>query len=225
MNVKNYFLIALLALVCLAPGMIWYQQTGDLGVYLSPEYASQVPSGQLVYVLSKLLGLYALSFIAWQLIATLSTRLGLGSLSWRGRTHRWFGTAVVSLAIAHMLLFVMAVSLRQGHLAWGLFLPDFRDFYHTHLTFGLLGLWTLLTVVGAGVVRHRKPRTPSRWLHKAYWVAIVLITLHSLAIGTESQSTAGLLFYGTLGGIVLVLFIAFLLNRFRQSRERMGYST
>ena len=225
MNVKNYSLIALPALIVLAPGIIWYQQTGDLTVYLSPEYASQVPPGQLVYVLSKLLGLYALSFIAWQLIATLCTRLGIGSPRWRGRRHRWFGGFVVLLALAHSLLFVMAVSLRQGHLAWGLLLPDFRDFYHTHLTFGLLGLWVLLAVVGAGVVRRRKPRSPSRWLHKAYWLAIVLIYLHSLAIGTESQSTAGLLFYGALGGIALVLFVAFLLNRFRQNRERMGYST
>jgi len=223
MNIKDAIVIVLLVSTVLVPGMIGYQQTGDLGVYLSPEYASQVPPGQLVYVLSKLCGLYALSFIAWQLIATLSTRLGLGSLRWRGRTHRWFGVVVVSLSLAHMLLFVMAVSLRQGHLAWGLLLPDFRDFYHSHLSYGLLGLWTLLAVAAAGLVRRRQPRSPARWLHKAYWPAIAVIILHAFAIGNESQTTAGLLFYGALGGVALVLIIAGSLTPSRHPPKGQGY--
>jgi hypothetical protein len=50
-------------------------------------------------------------------------------------------------------------------------------------------------------------------VHKLYWVAIVLVYLHALAVGTEAQTRAGLLFYGLLGLIVAFLFIASLLRR------------
>jgi hypothetical protein len=40
-----------------------------------------------------------------------------------------------------------------------------------------------------------------------------LVYLHALAVGTEAQTRAGLLFYGLLGLIVAFLFIASLLRR------------
>jgi hypothetical protein len=41
----------------------------------------------------------------------------------------------------------------------------------------------------------------------------VLIYLHALAVGTEAQTSAGLLFYGLLGLLMASLFIACLLRR------------
>lgn len=213
----NRLLIACLLVVFLIPGFIWYGQTGDLSVYFS----ESTPDGQFLYVLSKLVGMYALLCIAWQIIASLLTRLGMAQSYWQDVTHRLFGTFAVVLALVHLLLFFTAVSIRQDSLALGMFLPNFKDFYHTHLTFGLVGLWILFAVLVAGLIRFRKNSSRSRLLHKGYWVSITLIYFHALAVGTESQSKAGLAFYTILGILMLLLFVAWLIS---QSRIRLDYS-
>ena len=52
MKILNRLFVILLLTM---PGIIWYRQTGDIGFYFS----EGVPDGQLLYVLSKLAGLYA----------------------------------------------------------------------------------------------------------------------------------------------------------------------
>ncbi|MES9905269.1 MAG: hypothetical protein ABW168_21665 [Sedimenticola sp.] len=210
-------LIACLLVVFLIPGFIWYGQTGDLSVYFS----ESAPDGQFLYVLSKLVGMYALLLISWQIIITLLTRLGIMHFQWRGATHRLFGVFVVVLALTHLLLFFTAVSLRQDAPALGMFLPNFKDFYHTHLTFGLLGLWVLFAVLASGLDRYRKNTSHSRLLHKGYWVSIALVYFHALAVGTESQSKVGLIFYSALGILVLLLLVIWLIS---QGKTRLGYS-
>lgn len=206
-----------LLIIFLLPALIWYRQTGDLSVYFS----EQVPEGQFLYVLSKLAGMYALLCIAWQVIASLLNRLEIVQFHWMGLTHRMFGLFVVVLSLSHVLLFFSAVSLRQDAPAWGLLLPSFKDFYHTHLSLGLVGIWIMFLVMIAGIVRIRKISSRARKLHSAYWVSIVLVYLHALAVGTESQSKEGLVFYGVLGMVMLLLFAIWLLN---QGRLRLGYS-
>jgi predicted ferric reductase len=191
------------------PGIIWYRQTGDIGFYFS----EGVPDGQLLYVLSKLAGLYALLFIAMQIIAALLGYLGNPLRLWQGRSHRLIGIVIICLAVAHMTLFFAAVSIRQDAPALGMFLPSFEDYYHTRLAFGLFALWLLFIVMVAGIMRFRGKAALARWMHKLYWVAIVLIYLHALAVGTEAQTSAGLLFYGLLGLLMASLFIACLLRR------------
>ncbi|MGD9255680.1 MAG: ferric reductase-like transmembrane domain-containing protein [Chromatiales bacterium] len=191
------------------PGGIWYRQTGDIGFYFS----EGVPDGQLIYVLSKLAGLYALLFIAMQMIAALPGYSGNPLRRWQGRSHRLTGIVIICLAVAHLMLFFAAVSIRQDAPALGMFLPSFEDYYHTRLAFGLFALWLLLIVMVAGIMRFRSKAGLARWVHKLYWVAIVLVYLHALAVGTEAQTRAGLLFYGLLGLIVAFLFIASLLRR------------
>jgi predicted ferric reductase len=205
------------ALLMIMPGIIWYRQTGDIGFYFS----GSVPDGQLLYVLSKLAGLYALLFVAMQIIAALLGYLGNPLAPWRGITHRLIGIVTICLAVAHLMLFFAAVSIRQDAPATGLFLPSFEDYYHTRLAFGLFALWGLFIVMVAGIMRARRTETVSRWLHKFYWVVIALIYLHALAVGTEAQSQAGLLFYGLLGALMLFLFITCLV---RSAGMRTGYT-
>ncbi|HBH36696.1 MAG TPA: hypothetical protein DDW45_10335 [Gammaproteobacteria bacterium] len=199
----------LLLVIVTLPAMIWRQQTGDIGLYFSPS----TPPGQLLYVLSKLAGMYALLFIALQIIVSLAGRLKLIPLHRMRLSHPLLGSLVVLLGVAHALLFFTAVSLRQGDPAWGLLFPGFRDFYHTHLTLGVFGLWILIAVMISGVVRFINGSSAARMLHRGYWASITLVYIHALAIGTESQSRSGLALYSILGGVVLMLLVAWLIRR------------
>ncbi len=208
---STLLLCAIMLVVVSLPAMIWYQQTGDLSFY----FTNAVPAGQLPYVLSKLSGMYALLFIALQIIMSLAARLKLMQPGCLRMSHPILGTLVVLLGVAHALLFFTAVSLREGDPAWGLLFPGFRDFYHTHLSMGLFGLWILIAVMISGVVRYLNRSTFAKILHRGYWLSIVLVYLHALAIGTESQSRAGLALYSTLGGVVLMMLAAWIIRRNR----------
>jgi hypothetical protein len=61
-------------------------------------------------------------------------------------------------------------------------------------------------------MRAYSKETVTRWLHKLYWVVIALVYLHALAVGTEAQSSTGLLFYGLLGVLIAVLLLASLIR-------------
>jgi len=195
----------LLLVIMTLPAMIWYQQTGDLGLY----FTEAVPAGQFLYVLSKLAGMYALLFIALQIIVSLAGWL----IPLHRLSHSLLGTFVVLLGLAHALLFFTAVSVRQGDPAWGLLFPGFRDYYHTHLTLGLFGLWILIAVMISGVVRSINRNSMARMLHRGYWVSITLVYIHALAVGSESLSRAGLAFYSTLGGVVLMMLVMWIVRR------------
>ena len=210
---NGWMLLVVLLLVVALPAIIWRQQTGDLGVYFSPS----TPPGQLLYVLSKLAGMYALLFIALQIIVSLAGRLKLIPLHRLRLSHPILGILVVFLGVAHALLFFTAVSLRQGDPAWGLLFPGFRDFYHTHLTLGVFGLWILIAVMISGVVRFVSGSSAARMLHRGYWASITLVYIHALAIGTESQSRLGLALYSTLGGVVLMLLLVWIIRRNRRA--------
>ena len=111
----------------------------------------------------------------------------------------------------------MAVSVRQNDPAWGLLFPGFRDFYHTHLTLGVLGLWILIAVMISGIVRFNNRSHFAGMLHRGYWASITLVYIHALAIGTESQSRLGLALYSTLGGVVLMLLLVWVVRRNRRA--------
>jgi len=186
----------------LVPCTIWYQQSGNLSVYFS----AGVPEGQLLYVLSKLTGMLALFCIAWQMIMTILGRLKPLSMQWPASVHRVFGGVTLVLTLTHVVLFFSAVSLRQDDPAWGLLVPDFGDYYHTHLTMGLIGLFVLVAVAVAGLLRVLKQNQWAKHVHRLYWLSLSLVYLHALTVGSESQSSAGLVLYITLGMMVLLLW-------------------
>ncbi len=210
---NGWLLFIVLLLIVTLPSIIWRQQTGDLGIYFSPS----TPPGQLLYVLSKLAGMYALLLIALQIIRSLAGRLNLIPPHRLRFSHPILGTLVVLLGVAHALLFFTAVSVRQGDPAWGLLFPGFRDFYHTHLTLGVFGLWILIAVMISGVVRFINRSSAARMLHRGYWASIALVYLHALAVGTETQSRLGLVLYSTLGGVILMMLVMWLIRHNRRA--------
>lgn len=195
----------------LIPGVIWYAQTGSLSVY----FTEVVPKGQFLYVLSKLMGMVVLMCIAWQIIVTLLSKLQIIPEYWIGARHRLFGSLILIFAIVHILLFVIAVSMRQESVAWQLLVPSFKDFYHTHLSFGLFGLFALFAVAFAGVQRMLQYKKWPVVLHRIYWVAISFIYFHALAVGSEAQSVAGLVLYLSLGVIVFMLGLAYSIKQLK----------
>lgn len=200
------------------PGVLWYEQTGTLALYFS----DAVPKGQLVYVISKLIGMIVLMAIAWQAIITLLGKLKLISNYWIGTRHQVMGVFILLFACIHMLTFVSAVSMRQESFAWPLFLPNFKDYYHTHLSFGLFALVAFITIAYAG---YQSKMTKPKWarlVHRFYWIAIVLVYFHALAIGSEVQSGLGFFVYALLGVVTFVLFCVYTVKQFRT--KEMVYS-
>ncbi|MCW8194184.1 hypothetical protein F6455_05250 [Proteobacteria bacterium 005FR1] len=173
---------------------LWYSNTGPLSMY----FAKGVPEGQLLYVLSKLLGTFALIGLTWQLLFALAGELQLVSPVSLRSWHHGLGFVVFALVLAHFLSFFAAASLRQNGVAWALWLPDLHDHYHTRLTFGLFALWMLMMVVVAGVLRMIWRGRLLAFIHRAYWLTIVFGYTHALTVGSEFQSQAGLVLVAVL---------------------------
>jgi len=129
--------------------------------------------------------------------------------------HGIFGSLIVILAMSHAVLFFLAMSERQGFPAWALLIPDFSSYYHTRLTFGLMGLVSLLAVSITGLLRLRQQFSFVKKLHNLYWLAIGFSYIHALSIGTESQTQAGLALYLTLGVIAIFLWILFMIKQLK----------
>jgi len=199
----------------LLPLLLWLYQTGSPLIY----FTDDAPAGQLPYVLSKLFALYALAFIHFQIMAVLLAKLGN---RFPRSMHFVLGVMILILSLSHFLLFVSAASLRQGGMAWSLFAFDFDDFYHTYLSVGLISLLTLVLVVFLGALQSRFRGPVFRIAHRLYFLVIGGVYLHSLSVGSEMQSFWGVLYFSTLGFIVVILtMLVFIKGR----REVAGYAS
>lgn len=210
----NKAAITVFSLMTLAsPVVIWMKQTGDIAFYFS----DMAPTGQLLYVLSKLSGLCALALLMWQVMLSLLDKCEMLTISWKGKAHRLAGILIITLALSHLLLFFSGVSLRQGYPAWRMFLPDFKDYYHTHLTFGLIALWGLVGVVIAGIYRLKKKYKNLQLLHKGYVPVAILVYIHALSVGTEAQSMYGTIYYVFVALLSLGLLFLWALKSMRNA--------
>lgn len=200
-----------LAMGTAIPLLAWWQSVGDLRVYI--DY--QTPPGQLLYVLSKLAGLYAL-FLGWlQILFVLLKHSVAGGLGrrWSLAFHRALGLTVLGCMTLHALLFITAASLRTGHVAFGLLAPNFSGFYAIAVTLGLFGLYGMIIVALAGLLRAAGYSRAIGW-HYAAIPVFVCAYLHSLLIGTETRASLLLALY-TLMGVTLLAACMHRLSRFR----------
>lgn len=173
------------------PAAVWMVSVEGVSTY----FTSNMPPGQLAYVLSKLAGLVAISFfwlqwmlafLRWQSVASVKIPLSFD-------VHRALGVVVLVLVLAHALLFFLAVSQRTEEVAWHVLLPSFSGgYYKSRVSLGILALVIFPVAVLAGVLRHRFPVW--RWMHRAWVGVFALVVIHALAIGTESRFDAMWLF-------------------------------
>ena len=164
------------------------------------------PPGQTLYVLSRWVALGAFVLLCWQLISSVLQR---GD---RVR-HVLSGLVILLMVAVHAGLFVSAVSMRQGELALAMLLPDFtQGYYQQGLSFGVLGLLSLLFAAAGGAVAARSGK---RWLkgHRLVYLAVVFTALHAYMIGSDISLGVLLLL------ILPVLIVSVAFQAYRKSRR------
>jgi predicted ferric reductase len=191
-----------------APAQTWLALGGDFSEYLRHE---TLP-GQVPYLLAKLSALYALVLLwAQALLGLLKHRLSSAPSSpvsakrWAS-IHRALGLATLLLILTHVLLFVTATSLRNGHLAWDLLLPWGHGYYRTMVALGAAALCLVALAIAVRFIARLRARTRT-WLHRMALVAVILVLLHSLTIGTESRAGGMLWSYGFMAITLLIALI------------------
>ena len=167
------------------PFVTWWSTVDPVSEYF--RYA--VPDGQRVYLLSKLVGLYAV--IGFWIQAS----YGILGITWRRQLriewglgfHRGLGLSVLLLAACHAMLFVAAVGMRTKHFPVQYLQISFEDgFYRSMIALGLIALLVTLVAVIAALTRSRF----GPYFRYAHWVALpafLLALFHSWRIGSETR--------------------------------------
>ena len=192
-------------MILLLPLAAWLGMEGNPLVY----WQYEVPDGQLVYVFSKLFGLYALLFLwlqtAWALLK--DTDWAGCFPAWRAGIHQLLGLSVAAVIVCHATFFVAGVSLRQQAIAWNLLLPVFdHGYYRFMLSLGIVALGLLPVVIAAGFALRRNKR---QW-KLLHWLAPLMFALafvHGLFIGSETRfGIMSLLYVGMGASLGVFLF-------------------
>lgn len=165
---------------------------------------------------SKLFALYAALLLWYQGVSSLLKSTPYAALlpAWNFLRHRALGLLTLCAVVLHIACFVTAVSLRKETLAVGLLWLDFRDFYHSAITLGLVAFWLSLLAVVAAVLRQRYPSV-WRYIHRFMLAVIVMGLVHGYLIGTETR-------YGVYEIVYLSLFASFcaaMVYRWHQRRQ------
>ena len=180
---------------------------------------SQLPPGQWLYLLSKLVAQYAF------LLLTIQLGLGLSLVSNRTQTssdyivlHRNIGLSVLFAVLSHACLFIGGVWLRSGHFPLAVITIQFdQGYYNTFVSVGVIAACLLICVTILGVARKRIPRL-FRYLHRMAWLVWGLGFWHSIAIGSETNSTAVWSWLYYLAAFVITTLFIFRLFRIIQNR-------
>ncbi len=209
-------------LVIATPVAIWFDATGNPLYYLN----TAVPPGQFLYVLSKLAGLLALTLFWLQAMAALAR--GTPALQGFPRlstvAHRRLGLAVFMLVLTHALLFAAAVSLRSGHIAWALFVPDLAgSYYGFYISLGVIAFFLFPIGVVAGLRRARG--AVWQWLHRIWAVVFSLAFLHAAVVGTETRYGLMLYVYVFIGVSLSAALLLRLLTAHRHRRASVASSS
>lgn len=201
-----------IAAFLILPVIVWTISVGNVLDYLD----SAVPDGQLVYILSKLAGLLALSLLTLQISLMAARHAGVTvsafapAGAWRASHHRMLGVLTILCASLHIGLFVAAASLRSDHVTWHLLLPRFANgFYDAMVSLGALGFYALCVAGLIGVYVRRSSMTlPAHKLLVS--ILSLLVVIHSYAIGSESNTTLMRIYYLILIAILTMSVVSFL---------------
>lgn len=179
------------------PFIVWLISVGDLPAYFS----LKVPPGQILYLFSKLAGLYAYFFMVIQLIIGLQ-----GRQSRYFRYHPLIGGLTTLTIIAHFSFFVAGASLRTNHFAVQFLWPSFSSgYYKSAISYGVIAAYLLLPIIIAGALQRKLPSL--KWLHRFAPIVVLLGCIHSFSIGTEIRSLPTMVFYISFFCLALFAFI------------------
>lgn len=177
---EKALLYTLWAIAFTAPLLRWLWHTGNPLDY----FTYNAPIGQIPYLLSKLMALFALSLLVMQFLLMLLRRKRI--LSGRSvKQHAFVGIGILVFATAHIVLFVAAKSLRAEYLAWETVLPNFgHGYYKSMLSVGSLGFLGLMLTIAAGL-KSTKSKKTFNLMHKISYLSFGIIFVHLLSIGSE----------------------------------------
>lgn len=205
--------ILIVLCVLVLPVLAWLSAVPEPWNYL----ASDVPQGQLLYVFSKLAGLVAISLLTLQLSLILARKSLLnlvpGMFSWT--FHYRLGIVTALTVLIHVGLFVSAASLRAGSLNLQLLLPNWHGFYNSMVSIGVLALFLVVVLVLLGVLLKRGLAVNKLYHQRIALLSVVLVFVHSYAIGSETHLPLVRLFYGTLA-VALLFSVLSSLHSWRQ---------
>lgn len=168
----------------LIPVGVWLDHTGNPLLYLT----QPVPSGQVTYLVSKLLGTTVLVLLWWQAMIGLWPRI---AERWLGRSrfhfHRWHGVVLMAMMLGHAICFITAASLRGKKLNLHYVGLNWGDYYETHVTLGFLALVGMVVAAAQPLMLWRRKRLAIPAMHWLALIAYFLAAWHSLSIGSETR--------------------------------------
>lgn len=173
------------AVALMIPVFVWIISVGNPSAY----FTTRVPPGQALYVLSKLCGLVAIGLFWFQCMTALArfSPVLAGFVHLSRRQHAALGVGTFIMILLHLLLFISASSVRTGHLAFSLLLPQLnKGYFAFYVSLGAVAFWVLVAVVIAGTLRLRG-HVSWKWPHRLSIVTFILVFLHAVAIGSETR--------------------------------------
>lgn len=191
---------ALMLLVCCAPLVVWMASVNDPFAYFR---LTGLPPGQQLYLIAKLLGLFALCLFWLQAMLALSAHMpGMTVLPFSTlHLHKRLGAATAVLILSHVVLFLVGTSLRTGHAAWDMLVPTFSiGYYRFYISLGVIAFYLVCLTIFAGWRTSRGARR-WKWVHMLWPAVFALTFLHAFAIGTESR-------YGAMRYLVVFLAVS-----------------
>ena len=189
---QRHYYIAFLTLALFLPLAEWWDAVRPAEIWASP---TPLPKGQTFFMAAKLFGMLAISLAMAQIILSAMGRLGAPGFA--RADHLFLGMGIGLSAAIHVGCFVTAVSLRNGHLAAQLLLPNLTNgAYDRGLAMGVLGLYLLALGLAVPLLRLRWRR-----LHRAVLAAVLLAMVHAIWIGSEKTYVIAMALVG--GAVIL----------------------
>jgi predicted ferric reductase len=189
----------LLAGLACAPFAIWWSSVQHPMAYVR---LGGLPPGQTLFVLAKLAGLLAVVALWMQAMLALAGRMPLLRVLPAStlRQHRRMGMVTALLVLGHVVLFIVATTLRKQALAIDLLWPNLdHGYYFFNVSLGAFAFWLMTLTVFAGWrvscgARHW------RFVHLLWPVLVGLVFFHALTIGSESR-------FGAMRGVMVALAV------------------
>ena len=184
-------LIFLLALIL--PFITWYQTNGQI---IFQSNTSTEASLKLIFPLFGLLG-FSLIWLQIMLGAFMRPLYALFAPFDLVRFHIWEGVVAIIIVLLHPTILGIAQVLRKG-VGWNLLSIDFVEPRYTiYIILGEIALILFLTAAAAAILRNHTLLVKNwRKIHVLQYAVFILITLHSLSVGSHTQTgTLRLLWY------------------------------
>jgi predicted ferric reductase len=180
----RFVLAVLLATPAVAGGLavLWLWWRGEPGLGVDSLAGALIVAGRIAGLLGAYLLLLEVTLMAR--IPWLERRIGS---DWLARTHRWLGTYLVTMLVAHAALLIGGLTLLDRvpfGVETGTVVLTYPDVLMATVALGLLVLVGSLSARG---VRRRLKYESWHFIHMYAYLAVALAFAHQLVLGTDLQ--------------------------------------